>query len=166
MLAKAALGPAPEVVREPERRDRRDRRHREPDDRADERQAQPAEAPTLRSERREQEVTELTTAMDEPADVAAGRAVLEVELDLRDAKAGAGGVDRHPRLDAEAGRDGKELRAGRAREAALTGERLADAKPPAPATSARATDFAIPSPPPARCAKTRSRGRLRPGRAA
>ena len=67
-----------------------------------------------------------------PRSVAAGRAMLEVELDLGDAKAGACGVDRHPRLDTEAGRDREELRARCAREDALTRQRLADTEPTAP----------------------------------
>ena len=128
--AKAALGAAPEVVREPERRDRRDRRHREPDDRADERQAQPAEAPRCGAHVASSRSRSWRPRCDEAA---RGRGPSR----------GARGRARSPRRRRPAraasivirvstpkpGRDGKELRAGRAREAALAGERLADAEP-------------------------------------
>ena len=71
------------------------------------------------------EVGELAAAVGEPAQVAPGRAVLEVELDLLDLEPGADGVDRHPRLDAEAHRDGEHGGAGARGEAALPRERLA-----------------------------------------
>ena len=127
MRAKAALGAAPEVVREPDGRDRGDGRHRDPHDRADERKPQAAEAPRLRGERREQQVAELPPTVDEAGDVATRRAVLEVELDLADVEAGPKRVDRHPRLDAEAGRDREHLGARPRRERALPGQRLLDA---------------------------------------
>ena len=51
-------------------------------------------------------------AVHEAARVAAGRAVRERQLDLRDAQPGADGVDRHPHLAAEAGRE-REARLAR-----------------------------------------------------
>src|SRR5436190_19670339 len=51
------------------------------------------------------EVAELADAMDEPAEGLARRPVREVELDLADAEAGAGGVDVHRGLHAEARRE-------------------------------------------------------------
>ena len=67
--------------------------------------------------------------MDEAGEVAARRAVLEVDLDLADVEAGPKRVDRHPRLDAEAGSDREHLGARPRRERALPGERLRDAAP-------------------------------------
>ena len=61
-----------------------------------------------------------------PRSVAAGRAVLEVELDLLDLEPGADGVDRHPRLDAEArARRGNTAARARGESARWPGERLA-----------------------------------------
>ena len=74
------------------------------DDPAHERQPQTAVVARLRAER-EQDVAQLTAAVDEPAEVAAGRAVLEIELDFVDVQTRPGGVDRHPHLAAEAGRE-------------------------------------------------------------
>src|SRR6185503_2431791 len=126
---KAALGAAPEVVCEADGRDRGHRRNRDADGRADERQAQAAEAPRLRRDRREQQVAELSPAVDEAGEVVARDAVLEVELDLADVEAGPKRVDRHPRLDAEAGSDREHLGAGPSGERALPGQRLLDAAP-------------------------------------
>ena len=81
--------------------------------------------------RREQQVAELAPTVDEAGEVAARRAVLEVELDLADVEPGPQRVDRHPRLDAEAGRDREHLGARPSRERALPGERLLDAAPAA-----------------------------------
>src|SRR6185436_11576066 len=67
--------------------------------------------------------------VDEAGEVAAGRAVLEVDLDLADVEARPQGVDRHPGLDAEAGSGGEDLGAGPSRECALPGKRLLDAAP-------------------------------------
>ena len=130
MRAEPALRAAPEVVGEPDRRHRRNGRHRQPDGRADERQAEPAVVDGLRPAR-EHEIGELAAAVREPAQVAPGRAMLEVELDLLHLEAGADGVDRHPRLDPEAHRDGEHGRAGAAGQVALPGERLTWREPAA-----------------------------------
>ena len=71
--------------------------------------------------------------MGEPADVAAGRAVLQVELDLGHPQPRPHGVDRHPRLDPEPRRHGEDRLARGRGERALTGERLADVHPSEPA---------------------------------
>ena len=99
---------------------------------------------------REHEIGELAAAVREPAQVAAGRAVLEIELDLLDLEAGADGVDRHPRLDAEAHRDGEHGRRGRA-PSGDAGPRAARA---ARGRSAAGSASARPS--------SRARGRRRP----
>src|SRR6266545_4642191 len=62
--------------------------------------------------------------MDVSTYITSRRAMLELELDLLDRQAGADGVDRHPRLDAEAGCEREDRRARRRREVALTRERL------------------------------------------
>ncbi len=69
--------------------------------------------------------------MREPAQVAPGRAVIEVELDLLHLEAGTDGVDRHPRLDPEAHRNGEHGRAGARGQVALPRERLTRREPAA-----------------------------------
>ena len=59
-----------------------------------------------------------------PREVAAGGAVAQRQLDLLDPEAGAGGVDRHPHLAAEPGREREARRPCRRRERALARERL------------------------------------------
>ena len=79
-----------------------------------------------------------------------------VEPDLLHREPRAHGVDRHPRLDAEPGRDREDAARARARQPALAGERLARRRARSAARiSARAAPFAIPKPPPARSAKRR-----------
>ena len=63
--------------------------------------------------------------MREPAQIATRRPMLELELDLLDREPGPDGVDRHPRLDAEAHRDGEHGGARPCREQALAREGLA-----------------------------------------
>ena len=62
--------------------------------------------------------------MEEAGQGAAGRPVLEVELVLAEAVAGADGVDRHPDLHPEAGGEGQGRRAA-SRPAAPAGRRSA-----------------------------------------
>ncbi len=64
--------------------------------------------------------------MDEPGEVAASRAMLEVELDLADVEPRPERVDRHPRLDPEAGGDREHRGSSCGRERPLPGERLLD----------------------------------------
>ncbi len=123
MVAEAALVAAPEVVREPEQRDRCNPRVGEADDPADERQPEAAVVRRLRAEG-EQDVPELAASMDEAGEIADGGAMLELELDLAELEAGSKRIDRHPRLDAEAGREREAGGSRRRREDALPGERL------------------------------------------
>jgi hypothetical protein len=63
--------------------------------------------------------------MEEPRGVATSGAVAEVELHLPDVETGLQRLDRHPRLDAEAGCDREHCRTRGRRERPLTRERLA-----------------------------------------
>ena len=78
----------------------------------------------LREERREEHVAKLPPTVDEAAEVATRGAVREVELDLADVEAGMKRVDRHARLDAEAGGDRKHLGPCPHRERPLAGQGL------------------------------------------
>jgi hypothetical protein len=124
MRAKTALLAAPQVVRGPERRHRRHAWRRGCDHPADQGQPEAAVVDGGRAEG-EQQVTQLAPAVREAGRVEAGRPVLEVELQLMHREAGAHGVDRHPRLDAEAGRDREAAGARASREQTLAGQRLA-----------------------------------------
>ncbi len=124
MRPEAAFRPAPEIVGQPDRGDRCDGRHGEPDHPADERQPEPAEADGLRPTG-EHELGELAAAMGEPAQIATRRPMLELELDLLHREPGPDGVDRHPRLDAEAHRDRENGGARPCREQTLAREGLA-----------------------------------------
>ncbi len=73
--------------------------------------------------------------------------MLEVERDLPDVEPGAERVDRHPRLDAEAGRHREHRRPRVARQQALTGERLVHA--PSAATLDERSGNALREPDPA-----------------
>src|SRR5206468_671259 len=79
------------------------------------------------------DVGELARAVREPAQVATGGAVLEVELDLADAKAGARGIDRHRGLHAEARRERQHGLERRAPQGTLAAQRRGEleAGPPA-----------------------------------
>ena len=147
MGAEAPLRPAPEIVGQSDRGNRENGRHCDADERADERQAQAAVVDGLRPAR-ENELDELAAAMSEASRGSAGRTMLELQLDLLDREALAGGVDRHPRLDPEAHRYGKHDLAGTLRQVALTGERLAEVNPERAAINERAALFARPNPPP------------------
>ena len=107
--AEAALGAAPAVVGEADRASTSGSCER--DRPADERQPQAAVVDAQRAGR-EQRVDELAAAVEEAARVAAGRAVLERQLDLLDAQ---------PRADARrsscASRSRSRARAGRPRRA-------------------------------------------------
>ena len=87
--------------------------------------------------------------MREPAQVAAGRPVLELELDLLDREPGPNRVDRHPRLDAEAHCDGEHAARGPL-PTASAGPRAARAsrRPHRRRISERAARLASPKPPP------------------
>ena len=97
----------------------------------------------------EHELGELAAAMREPAQVATRRPMLELELDLLDLEPGADGVDRHPRLDAEAHRD-REHRRASPLPTASAGPRGARAasRPQRSRISERAARLARPKPPP------------------
>ena len=75
--------------------------------------------------RRERELDELAAAVNKAAEVAAGGAVPELELDLAHVEPVAECVDRHPRLDAEPGRDREEGLACALGQHALARQRLA-----------------------------------------
>ncbi len=121
--AEAALGAAPDVVGEA------DRGHEphvaaQAGEPADDRQAQAAVVDGGRPGG-EQRVDELVCAVREAAQVAAGGAVAERQLDLLDAQPGAGGVDRRAHLAAEAGGKREDGAARGGRKRALARERLA-----------------------------------------
>ena len=63
--------------------------------------------------------------MREAGGVTAGRAVVEVEVDLLHAQPGSERVDRHPHLAAEPGCEREARGAGTLAQATLSGERLA-----------------------------------------
>jgi len=63
--------------------------------------------------------------VDEPAEVAARRTMAQRKLHLADAQSRPRGVDRHPHLAAEAGRNREARRPCRSRERALSRKRLA-----------------------------------------
>ena len=67
--------------------------------------------------------------MDETCDVAPGRAVPERELGFPHTQSRARRVNRHAHLAAEAGRDGKALRAGGSGDGSLARQRLAHVDP-------------------------------------
>ena len=69
--------------------------------------------------------------MQKAAEVTAGRAVPERERDLAHGQARARGIDRHPRLAAEPGREREALRPRRGREETLPRERLLGVEPAA-----------------------------------
>ena len=124
MRAEAALLAAPEIVGEAQRGDRRDRRTiRHPDLPADQRQPEAAEVDAERAAGIDG-VAELPRPVEEAAGIAPGGAVTERQLDLAELEPGARGVDRHPHLAAEAGRDGEAGGPGRGRERPLARERL------------------------------------------
>src|SRR5207253_647263 len=106
--AEAALRPRPEIIGQPEQRGRR---LDEGEGGADERQTVAA---VVRSQRQapEQRVVQLARPVQESCEIATGRPVLEVELPLLDGEPGADGVDRHPYLAAEAGREREDDRTG------------------------------------------------------
>ena len=86
-----------------------------------------------------------------PGGVAAGGAVVEIELDLLEREPGAERVDRHPHLAAEAGREREARRPGpRAERAAAPRAARAGATPVRSRTSSRPTRLARPKPPPTR----------------
>ena len=124
MCSEAPLGTAPEIVREADRRDGKHGRHRGADGCADERETQPTVVDCLRSAR-EDDLDELPSAVDEPADVPPGGTVLELQLDLVDHEPGPRSVDRHSRLDSEPHRHGKDRLARPLRQPPLSRERLA-----------------------------------------
>ncbi len=133
MGAEAALGAAPEVVRQPDRRDRRHRgvpaqRDRPPN----ERQASPAEVERERAGR-EDRVKELPAAVREALCVAPRRPVTQRQVALLDREAGPDRVDRHPHLAAEPGREREARCAGAWRERTLARERLPRLEPAAEA---------------------------------
>ena len=68
-------------------------------------------------------------AVQEPAQVAPRRAVLELQPHLRDLKSGARGVDRHRRLHPEAARERQQAPHGRASHRALAGDRRLQVEP-------------------------------------
>jgi acetyl-CoA carboxylase biotin carboxyl carrier protein len=70
--------------------------------------------------------------VDEAAQVAAGRAMLEVDLDLGQAQSGARGVDRHPELHAEPRRERKDRSERGAPQRALPRDRRLELQPRAP----------------------------------
>ena len=90
--------------------------------------------------------------MREPAQVAPGRAVLEVELELFHLEAGTDGVDGHPRLDPEAHRDGNTAERARAVRWRCPESGSRGASPQRSLIIERAADFASPRPPPTRAA--------------
>ena len=124
MRAETPLRPAPEVVGETDRGDDEDGGLGQTHDPADEREAQ---APKVDAQRPagEQQVGELPPAMDEAEQITSGRAVREVEFHLLDVEVRTRGVDRHPRLDAEARGHGEQRRARPAGEPALARQWLA-----------------------------------------
>src|SRR6266540_125081 len=129
MGAEAALGSAPEVVRESDGRDRGDGRPVDQSDLpADQRQTQTSEAEAKGSAGVEH-VAELPGAVDEAAEVAPGRAVAQRQLELTHPQTGPRRVDRHSHLASEpwGGRETR-LPCGR-REQTLAGERLARFEP-------------------------------------
>ena len=135
--AEAALGPAPEVVGEPDRGDEPARATQRTSSR---RAAGAGRGGSRRAARRaSSDVASWRPRWTKPREVAAGRAVLERQLDLLDAEPGARRVDRHPRLAAEARREREDGRARAPRESARwPGERLARLEPARAAGSAPA----------------------------
>ena len=124
MAAKTALGSAPHVVGEAERRDRGNRRAvRQPDLPPDQRQAQ---APEVDPERpaRVDGVAKLSGAVQEAVQIAARWAMAQRQVDLVHPETGACGIDGHPHLTAEPGCDGKAGGARSRSQDALAGERL------------------------------------------
>ena len=86
--------------------------------------------------------------MHEPASIATGGSVGQVELDLADVEAGVYRVDRHAQLAAEAARE-RETGSSRSRaEIALPGERLGCFEATAKADQPPRASFASPKPPP------------------
>jgi len=84
-------------------------------------------SPVVHGERAggEECVEKLAAAVREPGGVTAGRAVVEVDVDLLHRQPGSEHVDRHPHLAAEPGCERKAGGAGTLAEAALARERLA-----------------------------------------
>ena len=104
---------------------------------ADERQAQPAVVDGERAGG-EERVDELAAAVREAAEVAAGLAVAQRQLELRDAEPGARGVDRHAHFAAESGGEREALLRARPRDSARWPESGSRASKPASATDERA----------------------------
>ena len=88
--------------------------------------------PALRPES-QRDVAELTAAVQEAAQVASRRPVLERQLDLLHLEPGADGVHGHRGLAAEPGREREDLLPRRRRERPLAGERLARLEAAGPA---------------------------------
>ena len=97
---------------------------RDGDDPADEREAQAAVVSSLRPEG-EHDVAQLAAAVQEAAEIAAGGAVLELDLGLGDREPAPGRVGRHRRLAAEPGREREDRVARRLGQPPLARERLA-----------------------------------------
>ena len=166
--AEAALGPAPEVVGEPDRGDRQRRPAR----------ATPTTQPTSGSRRPrwltrqraagEQDVAQLAAAVDEAArGRGRSRGARAASSTSSTSRPGADGVDRHPRLAAEAGRE-REAAPRARRPRARAGPRAARAPRSRSAQPDQRARRALREPEAAAAAsaKAATRGRRRRRRAA